>query len=112
MPELEKLRTRLAARGIDLIGVNVDTETGVNIRKYVAEKRVRYPILVGGVEAIENLYATDELTVPLSILVDEKGIVRDLIPGWSAETQRKFAAMIGEETEKPSAPTTKANEKR
>lgn len=96
MPELEKIRTRLAARGVDILGVNVDTETNVNIRKYVADRRVTYPILIGGVPAIESIYATEELSVPLSILVDDKGVVLDLIPGWSAETQKKFAAMIAE----------------
>lgn len=98
MPELERMRGKLAARGVDLIGINVDTEKGVNIKSYVAGKRVTYPILVGGVTAIENIYATDELSVPLTILVDEKGIVKDLIPGWSAETQKKFAVLIGEQT--------------
>lgn len=95
MPELEKMRVRLAARGIDLIGINVDTEKNVNVKGYVAQKRITYPIVIGGVSAIENIYATDELSVPLTILVDESGIVKDLIPGWSAETQRKFAAMTG-----------------
>jgi thiol-disulfide isomerase/thioredoxin len=99
MPELEKIRSRLAARKIDIVGLNVDTETNVNVRKYVADKRVTYPIFVGGVRAIERIFATDELTVPLSILVDEKGIVRDLIPGWSAETQRKFRLLAGESAE-------------
>ena len=100
MPELERMRGKLAARGVDLIGINVDTEKGVNIKSYVAGKRVTYPILVGGVTAIENIYATDELSVPLTILVDEKGIVTDLIPGWSAETQKKFAVLIGEQMTK------------
>jgi thiol-disulfide isomerase/thioredoxin len=104
MPELEKMRAALAARSVDLLGINVDTETGANVRKYVAEKRVNYPILLGGVTAIEQLYATDELSVPLSILVDEKGIVQDLIPGWSAETQRKFAQLVGSAAIKTSAP--------
>ena len=97
MPELEKVRARLATRGIDVIGLNVDTEKGVNVRRYVAEKRVTYPIVIGGVPAIEQIYATDELTVPLSILVNDKGVVTDLIPGWSAETQRKFQVMTGDE---------------
>jgi thiol-disulfide isomerase/thioredoxin len=111
MPELEKMRFRLAAQGVDIVGVNVDTISNVSVRKYVAEKRVTYPILIGGVTAIEQLYATDELSVPLSILVDEKGIVRDLIPGWSAETQRKFERLVGKETAKtvdaavPAAPS-------
>jgi thiol-disulfide isomerase/thioredoxin len=94
MPELEKIRKQLAARNIDIIGLNVDTEKNVNVRKYVADKRVTYPIFTGGIPAIEKIYATDELTVPLSILVDDKGIVRDLIPGWSVETQRKLSLLM------------------
>jgi thiol-disulfide isomerase/thioredoxin len=95
MPELEKMRPRFAAQGVDLIGLNVDTEKTANIRGYVTQKRVTYPNFAGGVAAIEQIYATDELSVPLTILVDEKGIVRDLIPGWSAQTQQKFAALAG-----------------
>ena len=106
MPELEKLRARLAARGIDLIGLNVDVEQNADVRGYIAKQGVNYPILIGGVPVIEQLYATDDYSVPLSILVDEKGTVKDLIPGWSAETQRKFALLVGEEmTEKPTAKT-------
>ena len=86
----------LRAQGVDLLGLNVDTEKTANIRGYVTGKRVTYPTLVGGVAAIEQIYATDELSVPLTILVDEKGIVQDLIPGWSPQTQKKFAALAGD----------------
>lgn len=95
MPELEKIRSQLSARNIDIIGLNVDTDKNAKIRKYLAEKGITYPIAIGGVSAIEQIFATDELTVPLSILVDENGIVRDLIPGWSAETRRKLEILIG-----------------
>jgi len=111
MPELERMRPQLAVRGIDLIGINVDTERGANIKGYVANKRVTYPIVIGGVAAIENIYATDELSVPLTILVNDKGIVMDLIPGWSAETQRKLNLLVGGETVKSDVPM-KTNKKR
>lgn len=100
MPELQRMRAPLAARGVDLIGINVDTEKGANVKGYIANKRVTYPNLIGGVTAIEQIYATDELSVPLTILVDDKGIVTDLIPGWSLETQRKFNLLVGGETVK------------
>ena len=100
MPELERMRTKLAANKVDLIGLNVDAEKNANIKGYITGKRVTYPVLVGGVTAIENIYATDELSVPLTILVNDKGIVTDLIPGWSAETQRKFNLLAGGETVK------------
>ncbi|MDQ3634894.1 MAG: redoxin family protein [Acidobacteriota bacterium] len=96
MPELEKMRPKLAARGIDLIGLNVDAEMDADIKGYLAKKRITYPNLIGGTRAIEQIYATEELTVPLTILVDEKGIVTDLIPGWSKETQQKFAEITNE----------------
>jgi thiol-disulfide isomerase/thioredoxin len=95
MPELEKLRVELSARGIDLIGLNVDAEKDANVKGYLSSKRISYPILIGGVAAIEKIYATDELTVPLTILVDEKGIVKELIPGWSKETEARFAELSG-----------------
>lgn len=104
IPELEKMRSRLAARGVDLIGVNVDTEKNANVKGYIASKRVTYPTLIGGTAAIESIYATDELNVPLTILVDGEGVVKELIPGWSAETQRKFNLLTGGETIKPNVP--------
>ena len=100
MPELQKMQPRLAARGIDLIGINVDTEPNAKIKNYLLAKRIGYRNLTGGVTTIEQIYATDELTVPLSILVDEKGIVTDLIPGWSAETRRKLSDLAGDEQTK------------
>jgi thiol-disulfide isomerase/thioredoxin len=95
MPEIDKLRPALASRGIDVVGLNVDAERGADIKGYLSRKRVGYPIVVGGVPAIEHIYATDELSVPLSILVDGKGIVTELIPGWSVETRQRFARIAG-----------------
>jgi thiol-disulfide isomerase/thioredoxin len=95
MPELERLRARLAANGVDLVGLNVDTDPAADLRGFLREHRVGYPVYVGGVAAVESLYATDELQVPVSILVDERGVVREIIPGWSAKTQRRFEALAG-----------------
>ena len=95
MPELERLRPRLAARGIDLLGLNVDTEPEANTKGFVAKTGVKYPILVGGAAAIEQFYATDELVVPMSILLDEQGNVAEMFLGWTGETRRKLAALAG-----------------
>src|SRR3712207_7231690 len=43
MPELEKLRAGLAARGIDLVGLNVDTDAAADVRGFLKESGVRYP---------------------------------------------------------------------
>lgn len=96
MPELERLSAKLVRAGVDLVGLNVDTDPQADVRGFVRRMRVTYPIFTGGVAAAEGLFASDEMAVPLSLVVDDKGIVTEIIPGWSAETQRRFAALAGE----------------
>jgi hypothetical protein len=95
MPELEKLRPALAAQGVELIGLNVDADPAAPIHEFLRQTKVQYPLYLGGAGAIEKLFAGDELSVPLSIVVDEKGIVLDLIPGWSGETKARFLKLAG-----------------
>jgi thiol-disulfide isomerase/thioredoxin len=96
MPELQALAPKLRARGVDLVGLNVDAgATAQLVRSYLSDVRVSYENLIGGVPAIEGLYATDEQSVPLSILVDESGTVLQIIPGWSEKTRRRFDALAG-----------------
>ncbi|MCP9494533.1 MAG: redoxin family protein [Pyrinomonadaceae bacterium MAG19_C2-C3] len=95
MPELERLRPALAREGIDLVGLNVDSDPTADVRGFLKDNPVKYTILVGGVGLIESLYATDQLSVPLSVLVDERGIVTEIIPGWSNETRARFDRLAG-----------------
>ena len=105
MPELEQIRMRLAANGLDLLGLNVDTDPKANITQFLHETKAQYPILLGGAPAIEQLFAGDELSVPLTILLDEKGVVTELIPGWSGATKRRFGQLAGAALDSGSAPT-------
>jgi len=93
MPELEELHGKFAEQGIDLIGVSVDADPEAKIAQFAGEKRVHYPIYLGGVPAIEQVFAGDELAVPLTVLIDDKGIVRELISGFSGGTQKRFAQL-------------------
>ena len=100
MPELEKLRPSLAANGVTLIGVNVDSDPSARIDQFLTKVRVNYPLFVGGVPVIERLFATDELSVPLSILVDEKGVIEQLISGWSGESKRILNLAAGKNSQR------------
>jgi thiol-disulfide isomerase/thioredoxin len=105
MPELEALRPRLAARGVDIVGLNVDADPEADVAGYVEDSGVRYPILVAGPDALEQIYAGDEVTVPLSFIVDGDGVVTDLLPGWSDESRRRLEALAGERSAHHVAPT-------
>lgn len=93
MPELQRLSGELASQKIDLIGLNLDTEPDADVRGFMEKRAISYSNLVGGTSAIERIYATDRLFVPLSILLDERGTVIEVFSGWSAETSRKFASL-------------------
>ena len=95
MPELQKLAPRLRAAGVDLIGINVDTDTAADVRGFLKSAGVSYPAFQGGTPVLESLFLSDEVTVPLSIVLDENGKVTDLVSGWSNATQKKFEALIG-----------------
>jgi len=101
MPELQALSPKLAAQGIDLLGLNVDTEPNTDVKAFLAGRRVTYPILLGGITSVERLYATEEMAVPLSIIVNDRGVVTELIPGWSAQTQRRFTELAGTSSAPP-----------
>lgn len=97
MPELERLQNDLKRRGIDLIGMNVDINEDAptlpplaQVKTYLQKRGITYANLIGGVPFVENTFLGDELAVPLSILVDEKGNVIEIIPGWSAETRARL----------------------
>jgi thiol-disulfide isomerase/thioredoxin len=96
MPQLDRLRAALEKNGVDLIGLNVDAESDARVQQFLKKVPVGYPIYIGGVPAISQLFATDELTVPLSVVIDQNGRVEQLISGWSADTQRKFEVLAGD----------------
>ena len=96
MPELDALAPRLAARGIDLIGLNVDTDEGIDFAGFARKLGATYPVYAGGIPAVEKLYASDELTVPMSFILDDTGTMVELIPGWSERTRRRFEELVAE----------------
>ena len=80
-----------------MIGLNVDSDPEATVAGFLQQTGATYPNYFGGVPVVEKLFASDELTVPLTLLLDEDGVVTELIPGWSAETRRRFAALAGME---------------
>jgi peroxiredoxin len=95
MRELQTLAPSFRAAGIDLLGVSVDAAPNVDLGAFAAKLGVDYPLFAGGVPAIEALYAGDDLSVPLSIVVDPGGLVSDILPGWSEATRRRFLDLAG-----------------
>lgn len=95
MPELEKLRARLAEAGIDLVGVSVDLDTAAEVPEYVKARGVGYPIFVTDEAGMDRLFPTGEARVPMTVLLDDRGRVLDAHSGWSRETARALESLLG-----------------
>jgi hypothetical protein len=94
MPELEALRGPLAEKGIDLVGVSVDAEKGAPVAEY-ARARVTYPVYRIDPADMDRLYTSDEVTVPVSFLLEADGRVAELVPAWSDASRRRVEALRG-----------------
>ena len=93
MPELERLREPLAAAGIDLVGLSIDTDTMERVAPFLRDMGTTYPVHVSNDERIVDLFEGGAITVPLSVLLDADGRVLRVIGGWSVETAEQFHAL-------------------
>ena len=94
MPELERIHQAAGEEGLRVIGISIDDATTRDrVPEFLKELGVTYPIAVADDEFIEKLYATDNVVVPISLLLDAQGRVSDLLPGWTPETRRRLKAL-------------------
>lgn len=93
MPELERAYLGLRAAKIDLIGLSVDTAPE-GVPAYLKAKGITYPNFVVSKDDFSKIFKGDSLTVPLTVLLDEAGLVVEAYSGWSADTRAKIESLI------------------
>jgi len=96
-PDLIKLRQRNAARGFEVLGINLDPvlipqAAGLELRRFVREFKVPYPVLLADRQVFQDY---GEIPIqPISFLIDGKGVVARVFWG----------ALPGPELERAIAP--------
>jgi thiol-disulfide isomerase/thioredoxin len=95
MPELNRLYPSLSKNGVDLVGLNVDAEADGKVAPFLKAVPVEYPIYIGGVPAIGQIFSTDDMTVPLSVVLGPDGRVEQMLSGWSTATKQTLTALAG-----------------
>jgi len=94
MPELQNLLPRFKAKGIQVVGLSLDQEVEVDeVARFARELGVTYPLYRIGEEAVARIFA-EEVFIPLSILIDEKGQVVDVFKGWSLQSQQRIHQLL------------------
>ncbi len=94
MPELQNLLPRFRAKGIQVVGLSLDQELELDeVADFARELGVTYPLYRIGEEAVAKIFG-EEVFIPLSILIDEKGQVVDVFEGWSPQSQQRIHQLL------------------
>ncbi len=95
MPELELLAPRLAAAGIDLVGLSIDTEqTRDRVVPFLDSLGITYPTYFADTDEVAALFRGANLFVPMSILLDENGRPARVFSGWSPATEAALEELV------------------
>jgi thiol-disulfide isomerase/thioredoxin len=96
MPILSGLQTRMAGRGVQVVGIAADNAEKAG--EYALATPVSYPLLVGGPDAIRLTRAFGNIpqAVPFTLVIDRTGQVRAAVLGVTHEEalERLVATLI------------------
>ncbi|HEX8709959.1 MAG TPA: TlpA disulfide reductase family protein [Pyrinomonadaceae bacterium] len=79
MPALIKMQREHGNSGLQVIGITYPPERSGEVRRFVRKLGVNYPVALGSKETMLLFDRTE--TLPLTVVIDRQGNVRDLIEG-------------------------------
>lgn len=71
IPELKKLHAKYRDRGVKLVGISIEESSVDDVKSFVKEQKIDYPIAYDAEDKIANLLQTNVL--PTSIVIDKTG---------------------------------------
>jgi thiol-disulfide isomerase/thioredoxin len=94
MPDLVKWQREYKSRGLQVIGITYPPEELAEVREFIKSIGVNYPVALGE-EQTKALFDKGE-TLPVSVVIDKKGMVRDIIQGiiFPEEFERKVKPLL------------------
>ena len=94
IPELVKLQRQYRGRGLQIIGITYPPESLSQVRRSSIQLRMNYPVALGTKET--KIMFTASETLPLTIVIDREGVVRDVIEGimYSDEFEQKVKPLL------------------
>ncbi|MGB5624349.1 MAG: TlpA disulfide reductase family protein [Woeseiaceae bacterium] len=91
MPLLDELYTRYQRVGFNLLGVNIDDDSG-RAMKMIEELGVNFPVLFDARKEVSKLYSVEAM--PVTVLVDREGNVRHVHHGYKPGYEDKYLDQV------------------
>ncbi len=102
IPHLIQLYNHYRENGFELIGMDVDKGDVETVRKFIKSMDIPYPVVVAPDDVVRSYRVN---SIPVTILIDKEGNIRETIPGFSStiaqDLTRKVAELTSEKGNKP-----------
>ncbi len=97
IPDLIKMQTQYRAQGLRLIGITYPPVKTSEVRRFMRRLGINYRIAIG-TKATKALFTSSE-TLPMTIVIDRKGAMRDVIEGimYADEFDKKVKPLFSAE---------------
>jgi thiol-disulfide isomerase/thioredoxin len=79
IPELIKKQKTYGPKGLRIIGITYPPEKRFDVLRFMNKMRINYRV-APGTKATKSVFTSSE-TLPLTVVIDRDGLVRDLIEG-------------------------------
>lgn len=91
IPHLNSLRQKYGKQGLQILGVSVDEGSDREVKSFIAERRISYPVAI----ADEEMQADYSLrSIPTVYVISKKGIVAEKFQGFSDHTAKAMEETI------------------
>ncbi len=79
-PGLVAVYEKYKARGFELVGISLDTDTRGDLARFVVENRITYRVLLGDMEAVQAFGGGS--AIPVSFFIGRDGMIRNVHVGF------------------------------
>jgi len=91
IPHLNSLKQKYGKQGMQVLGVSVDEGNEREVKRFIAERKIGYPVAVAG-EELQTDYGLR--SIPTVFIIDKKGMVADRFQGFSDHTANAMEETI------------------
>ncbi len=87
MPTMQQIYAEYKRRGFEILAINVDADATQEIRDFVKELRLTFPVLLDPRMEVARRYRVRAL--PASVLINRKGVIRHIGLGYRTWTEKE-----------------------
>lgn len=95
IPDLVKKQREYRRAGLRIIGITYPPEKLTEVRRFVRDLKINYPVAVGTKDTKQSFTSSE--TLPLTVIIDREGTIRGIIEGimYTDEFEKQVKPLLG-----------------